>query len=430
MTVAVNDVEVGRDLLSNKGWPFGDLVAYASRGTWVRPGDVLGSGTCGNGGCLAELWRRRGAQDPPPLQPGDMVTMTLEGIGTISSRVVAGIDAPAVPPARPIPGSSVSRPDGTSGRLVGKVVVTGAGQGQCAAETRLFAAEGATVIGLDLGTEPAEALPGVDYRRLDVTDPAGWHALSDELARTHQRTDGLVANAGITWRPRLVELDPTDLARVMAVNVTGALLAVQTLSPRRPPGGSIVIVGSVAALTGHFPAAYTMSKWALRGLTKAACLELGPRGIRVNAVHPGYIETPMTASAPAAFRATNIAETPLGRVVTVDEVAPAPGAVPAQRRCLVHQRRGDPGGRRNDRSRGCQVHQRRRSAVSVDVAANTDCLCVMTAAPNRKYCSPPPKGESAPSLGPRPVGARGRGPYKRRPMRAAARAAPSVSTSR
>ena len=85
---------------------------------------------------------------------------------------------------------------------------------------------------------------------------------------------------------------------------------------------SVAIVGSVAGLTGHFPAAYTASKWALRGLAKVACLELGPRGIRVNTVHPGYIETPMTASAAAAFRDANVAETPLGRTGSVDEVAP------------------------------------------------------------------------------------------------------------
>jgi 3alpha(or 20beta)-hydroxysteroid dehydrogenase len=86
-------------------------------------------------------------------------------------------------------------------------------------------------------------------------------------------------------------------------------------------GGSIVIVGSVAAVSGHFPLAYTASKWALRGLAKVACMELGPRGIRVNTVHPGYIETPMTATAAPAFRDANIAETPLGRTGTADDVA-------------------------------------------------------------------------------------------------------------
>jgi 3alpha(or 20beta)-hydroxysteroid dehydrogenase len=88
-----------------------------------------------------------------------------------------------------------------------------------------------------------------------------------------------------------------------------------------PAGASIVIIGSAAALTGHYPVAYTASKWALRGLAKTACLELGPRGIRVNTVHPGYIETPMTASAPPAFRQANVAETPLGRTGSAEEVA-------------------------------------------------------------------------------------------------------------
>ena len=78
----------------------------------------------------------------------------------------------------------------------------------------------------------------------------------------------------------------------------------------------------MAGLTGHYPVAYTVSKWGLRGLSRVASLELGPRGIRVNTIFPGYIETPMTASAPPAFRAANIAETPLGRTGSADEVAP------------------------------------------------------------------------------------------------------------
>jgi NAD(P)-dependent dehydrogenase (short-subunit alcohol dehydrogenase family) len=206
-----------------------------------------------------------------------------------------------------------------AGKVAGKViVVTGAGQGQGAAEARLLAAQGATVIGCDLTPEPAEDLPGVTYRQLDVTDGAGWAALAAQLDVVH----GLVANAGVTWRARLADLDPADLARVTDVNVTGTLLGIQALTPLMPAGGSVVVVGSVAALTGHFPVAYTASKWALRGLAKAACLELGPLGIRVNTVHPGYIETPMTASAAPAFRDANVAETPLGRTGTVEEVAP------------------------------------------------------------------------------------------------------------
>lgn len=208
-------------------------------------------------------------------------------------------------------------------RVAGKVVVvTGAGQGQGAEEARLLAAEGAHVVALDVTAEPAERLPGAEYRQLDVTDAAGWAALAGDLRRVHGRVDGLVANAGVTWRARLADVTVADLTRVYQVNVAGTLLGIQTLTPLMTGGGSVVTVGSVAALTGHSPIAYTASKWALRGLTKAACLELGPLGIRVNAVHPGYIETPMTASASSAFRTANVAETPLGRTGTVTEVAP------------------------------------------------------------------------------------------------------------
>ena len=208
-------------------------------------------------------------------------------------------------------------------QLAGKVVVvTGAGGGQGAAEAKALAQAGATVWGVDLTGGPSEPLPGVSYRRLDVTDDAGWAALTTEIRQQTGRIDGLVANAGITWRARLLEVSIADLDRVHRVNVTGTLLAIQAVTPLMTDGGSIVIVGSVAALTGHSPIAYTASKWALRGLTKAACLELGPRNIRVNAVHPGYIETPMTNSAAPAFREASIAETPLGRVGTVDEIAP------------------------------------------------------------------------------------------------------------
>jgi 2-keto-4-pentenoate hydratase/2-oxohepta-3-ene-1,7-dioic acid hydratase in catechol pathway len=100
LTASVNGEVVGKDLLSNMSWTFEEMVAYASRGTTVRPGDVLGSGTCGNGGCLAELWGIRGEQSPPPLKPGDTVTLTVEGIGTVSNTVVAGRDPQPLPTAR------------------------------------------------------------------------------------------------------------------------------------------------------------------------------------------------------------------------------------------------------------------------------------------------------------------------------------------
>ncbi|GAA2889398.1 fumarylacetoacetate hydrolase family protein [Streptomyces mexicanus] len=100
LTAEVNGEVVGRDLLSNMSWTFEEMVAYASRGTRVAPGDVLGSGTCGNGGCLAELWGLRGERTPPPLKPGDTVTLTVEGIGTVSNTVVPGADPVPLPAGR------------------------------------------------------------------------------------------------------------------------------------------------------------------------------------------------------------------------------------------------------------------------------------------------------------------------------------------
>jgi 2-keto-4-pentenoate hydratase/2-oxohepta-3-ene-1,7-dioic acid hydratase in catechol pathway len=100
LAASINGERVAHDRLSHMGWTFEDMVAYASRGTWVRPGDVLGSGTAGGGGCLAEHWGRNGAQTPPPLKPGDVVTLTVEGIGEISNTVVPGVEPVPVPAAR------------------------------------------------------------------------------------------------------------------------------------------------------------------------------------------------------------------------------------------------------------------------------------------------------------------------------------------
>ncbi|MBV9000235.1 MAG: fumarylacetoacetate hydrolase family protein [Solirubrobacterales bacterium] len=99
MRAEVNGIPLGTDTLANMAWSFPELVSYASRGTWVRPGDVLGSGTCGNG-CLLELWGRRGREEPPPLGPGDVVSLHVEGIGTLTNSVVGGGVSHPLPPAR------------------------------------------------------------------------------------------------------------------------------------------------------------------------------------------------------------------------------------------------------------------------------------------------------------------------------------------
>ena len=216
--------------------------------------------------------------------------------------------------------------------LAGKVVVvTGAAGGQGSAEVRHLAALGASVVATDLGDSPdwLDDVTGrsgggavVDWFTLDVADDEGWHALASYCARRYGEIHGLVANAGTTHRARVTEVARADWDRVLAVNVTGGMLGIQALSPLMTSGGSIVLVGSLAALTGHFPAAYTVSKWAVRGLARVASMELGPLGIRVNVIHPGHIRTPMTDSAPAAYALHNTAAVPLGRLGEVGDVAP------------------------------------------------------------------------------------------------------------
>jgi len=99
-TVSVNGQEIGADSLKNMGWTFETMIAYASRSSLVLPGDVLASGTTGGGGCLAELWGRSGRQHPPPLQPGDVVSITVERLGTLTNRIVEGTRPPDLTPYR------------------------------------------------------------------------------------------------------------------------------------------------------------------------------------------------------------------------------------------------------------------------------------------------------------------------------------------
>jgi 3alpha(or 20beta)-hydroxysteroid dehydrogenase len=215
-----------------------------------------------------------------------------------------------------------------SGRVA---LVTGAAQGQGAAEARLLAEHGAHVLVADLRQEggrtseeiDASTPGGAEFVHLDVTDEAGWAALVDDVRNRHGRLDVLVNNAGIAFRFGLMETDRADFERVLGVNLVGPFLAMRACAPlmRDSGGGSIVNVGSAAGMTGHFSAAYSSSKWGLRGLTKVAAMEFAPWQVRVNAIHPGIVNTAIVPG-DTAFPEAMSRFTPLGRAAEVDDVAP------------------------------------------------------------------------------------------------------------
>lgn len=206
------------------------------------------------------------------------------------------------------------------------IVVTGAARGQGAAEVELLVSRGARVIATDISDQAGNELiskltgPGsAQYRHLDVTNESDWKSLHDEL--TGQDLYGLVNNAGGPVRARFPEVSKSDFKKAIDLNLTSVLIGSQTLLPLMSQGASIVNVGSVAALTAHTAISYTAAKWGLRGLTKAMALELSERRIRVNIVHPGLIDTPLLAGSSAGFIEAHLAQTPAGRIGTVNEVA-------------------------------------------------------------------------------------------------------------
>jgi 3alpha(or 20beta)-hydroxysteroid dehydrogenase len=213
------------------------------------------------------------------------------------------------------------------GRLDGKIcLITGAARGQGAEEARLFAREGATVwltdVLDDAGARAAADI-GATYRHLDVRSERGWAELVAEIIARDRRIDVLVNNAGIFRSNRMRETSLEEFTTVMDVNCVGVFLGMRAVAtPMREAGaGSIVNISSLAGLQAAAGAfAYGTSKWAVRGMTKSAAIELARRGVRVNSIHPGLIETDMLGQLPTDLdRMTR--GVPLGRTAAASEVA-------------------------------------------------------------------------------------------------------------
>jgi 3alpha(or 20beta)-hydroxysteroid dehydrogenase len=191
-------------------------------------------------------------------------------------------------------------------RLEGKTaIITGAARGQGEAEARLFVAEGANVLLCDVRDELGEAVAAdlgasAAFTHLDVSDEAQWKAAVALAQERFGKVNVLVNNAGIIHQGTIESSPMDEYHRTIAVNQTGTWLGIRTAAPalRAAGGGAIVNISSTGALEGYATlGAYVASKWAVRGLTKTAALELAPDGIRVNSVHPGVIATDMQIDA-------------------------------------------------------------------------------------------------------------------------------------
>ncbi|GAA3251873.1 glucose 1-dehydrogenase [Streptomyces lavendulae] len=210
--------------------------------------------------------------------------------------------------------------------LDGKVVViTGAGRGQGAEEARLCAEAGARVVVTDVreaeGRAVAAALgDGARYVRHDVTDADGWAEVVREAVTAFGTVSALVNNAALWRTAHVEEQTPEGFEELLRVNLMGPFLGIRAVAPvlRAAGGGSVVNISSTAGLVGipgH--AAYGSTKFALRGLTRSAALDLAGDGIRVNSVHPGAVDTPMVADAVAGRDWSHV---PLGRMGRPREV--------------------------------------------------------------------------------------------------------------
>src|SRR4051794_4676121 len=223
----------------------------------------------------------------------------------------------------------MAREEARMGRLNGKIIlISGGARGQGAAEARLFVTEGARVVigdvleaeGRQLASELGDAAVFVTQ---DVTKEDDWEKAINAAAALGG-LHGLVNNAGIYQPKTLMETDAALFERHMRINQLGCFLGMKAVVPlmERSGGGSIVNISSVAGLRGSPGAiAYSATKWALRGMSKAAAVDLAPRRIRVNSIHPGPIDTEMLNVRTPEQNQARLQLVPMKRMGTADEIA-------------------------------------------------------------------------------------------------------------
>ncbi|MFF3569197.1 glucose 1-dehydrogenase [Nocardia jiangxiensis] len=210
----------------------------------------------------------------------------------------------------------------------GVAIVTGGARGIGASVAERLHREGLFVVIADVLDAEGQTLAASlgdasSYTHLDVTDEHQWAAAVAHAEAVSGPVTVLVNNAGIVHNQRLEELDEASYRKVIDVNQVGVFLGMKTVVPsmRRASGGSIINISSVGGIIA-FPGviSYVASKWAVRGMTKAAAQELGEYGIRVNSVHPGIIDTPMTSGTESAAQTTH---QPLAHPGEPDDIAAA-----------------------------------------------------------------------------------------------------------